>query len=276
MSDSTPQDQILAIGRDDELLDALGRGELVEDHGDIAELLAAWRADLADEPPRPATVRLAYPAVDIDTGATAAPGRRRPTRRFAPASRRTRLAVAAAVAAAVIGGLALASANATPGSPLWPISKVMNPQRADRLDAENALTQARRAIDERHLAQARTALDQAAELISRVRDPRQAAQLRTELDQLRQLLAAATAGLPLPTPGASGVPAPSSAPGHAGQPTGGGGGTGGTGTLLPPLLPPPGTNSSGSGGGLLPTTLPPLPSLLPSLLPTLPLPNIGG
>lgn len=268
MTDTTPhpQDELLAIAQADALLDMLGRGEPVDEDDNIAALLAAWRADLAAEPAQTSTIRVAYPAAPgADPDPTPGSARRRTVRRFTPTSRRARIAVAAAGIAAVMGGIAAVAATATPGSPLWSISRVIYPQRADRVAAEDALSRARQDINDRDFPRARNALDQAASLISQVHDPRQAARLQAELEQLRQLLVTSTTGIPLPTPSAGPTPQPSSSPDRKGQPPGVS--TGGPGSLLPSPHPSSGTHSSpGSSptSGLLPT-VPPLPTLLPSL-----------
>ena len=281
------------VHADDALLDALARGAAAASDDDVAALLAAWRADLADPAPQLAdntvpTLRAAAPVLAEPTATSAegepddaagpdqtsgpgnptgpvgagGPGRRHGT---AWRPRRLRVAVAAAVVAALAGGTSVAAANATPGSPLWPLTQVVNPDRADQLGAESALAQARQAIAQGRRADARRLLDQAATMISRVRDPRAAARLRAELDELRALLAAVpappgTAADPTPT-GAAATTPPTPAPGGTGGATtgggngggGNGGSTGGPGQILPSLPLP------------LPTSIPPL---LPSLLPT--------
>ena len=117
-----------------------------------------------------------------------------------------RVAVAAAVVGVLAGGTAVAAANAKPGSPLWSVSQVINPARAHRLAAEDALAKARQAIADKHPDQAAQLLDKAAKLIADVRDPQQAARLRAELAELEQLLInAITPGFPPPgtSPGGS-------------------------------------------------------------------------
>jgi hypothetical protein len=264
------------IRADEALLGSLGRGEPVEQSDSLGTLLTAWRADLIAEPPQTSPIRPAQPDV---AGAQAEPmlgnAQRRAAQPHVRISRRARIAVAAAVIAAIAGGTAAAAATATPGSPLWSISQLINPARADRIAAEDALAQARRAIDNRNFRRARQALDQAESLISRVHDPRQAARLRVELQELTQRLVTATApSVPPPTTTAAPVPAPSSSPARSARPPATPGApAGGPGPLLPsPLLPGQHTHSSPTptGPGLLPS-LPPLPSLLP----TLPIHGIG-
>ena len=237
---------------DDLLLDALGRGGQAPADDAIAALLAAWRADLADPADPPAVAEV----VPITRA------RRR---------RRVRLGVAAAVLAVIAGGTGIAAAQATHGSPLWPITQLVNPQRAAVLDAESAIEAARQAVTEGRGADAQRLVDRAATLISRVRDASVAARLRTELDAVRQLLATATtpAGPPGATPGAP-VPGAVPTPGSTAVPGAGQGGgqpvptPGPTGAGHPPPLPVPS----------LPVPSLPLPSLpVPTSLPPLPLPT---
>jgi len=272
MTDTTPSPSnepfdLDVIRADDALLDALGRGESVEQTDSLATLLTAWRGDLVAEPPQTSPIRAAQPVV---AGAQAQPtignAQRSTAQPHVRTSRRARIAVAAAVIAAIAGGTAAAAATATPGSPLWSISQVIYPARADRVAAEDALAQARRAIDDRNFERARQAVDQAEALIARVHDPRQAARLRVELQEVMQRLVSATALIvPPPTSTTAPVPLPSSSP--ARPPARSGAPTGGPGPLLPsPLLPGPHShaNPTPTGTGLLPS-IPPLPSLLPTL-----------
>jgi hypothetical protein len=131
------------------------------------------------------------------------------------------------------------------------------------------LSKARQAIADKHPDQAARLLDKAAKLIADVADPQQAARLRAELAQLEGLLVnITTPGITLP--GSNPSQQPSSAPAGAPHPS------------------PSPTTTKGSGSGLpgqLPTLvpdptqklpLPPLKSLLPTALPSLPLPGLGG
>ena len=258
------------IRADEALLDALGRGESVEQSDSLATLLTAWRADLVAEPAQTSPVRPAQPVLaTAQAEAMVGNAQRKAAQPHVRTSRKARIAVAAAVIAAVAGGTAAAAATATPGSPLWSISQVIYPARADRVAAEDALAQARRAIDNRNFDRARQELDQAEALISRVHDPRQAARLRVELQEVLQRLLSVTApSVPPPTSTAAPVPLPSSSPAPSARPPATPGApTGGPEPLLPsPLLPGQRSHSNPTptGTGLLPT-IPPLPSLLPTL-----------
>lgn len=258
------------IRDDDALLDALGRGEPIGSDDGIGTLLAEWRSDLVGEPAPLSTIRSAHPA---DAGAAAvSAGLPRTAPRRRRLSRRVRLATVAAAIVAVAGGLVGAAATATPGGPLWSISQAIFPERADRIAAEDALAQARRAVDSGNFDQARRSLASADKLISRIHDPHQVAKLRNEMQQIEQLLASvAVPGVPLPTASAGTTPAPSSVTGPAQPPAPSAGQTNGPGPLLPSQLVPghPGTKPAPLPTTLLPT-IPPLPSLLPSL------PLLGG
>ncbi len=167
-----------AVLRDDALLDALGRGELLPEFEDDAtiRLLLAWRGDIADtaglpahapEPvtvPHPAepepqvaepivaarsigTARVpAYVADEDDSGHSL---RGLLTRRVAVA------AAFAAFAAGSLGSVAAAS-TAEPGSPLWPITKVVYEDHAKSVEArEDVLSPAARRAPGRRPERAR-------------------------------------------------------------------------------------------------------------------------
>lgn len=250
-----PRPIALDVARaDDRLLDALGQGEPAPQGDQIATLLASWRAELVDdlsedlaEEPLPAPV----------------------PRRSAWSGWRVRLVAAAALASLATAGTSLAAVNAEPGSPLWPVTRVINPDRADVLDAQTTIDQARRAIIEGRQADARRLLDQAQDQIARVRDPSAAQRLRAELDALRQSLTGLVTGATSSAPGVGPLRSPGST-GGGGSSTGTGGG-GATPTPTPTAGSTGGTGGgTGGGGGILPTGVPslPLPSL-PSLPPIL-------
>jgi len=275
MSDVTrsPHDEpfnLAALQADDLLLDALGRGQTegvasaATSDDEVGALLAAWRMDLSTEIPQTSLGTVDNVATVQSVVDSLGSGR---TSRARRTSSRLRIAVAAAVVGVLAGGTTIAAANATPGSPLWSISQVINPARAHRLAAEDALAQARQAIADKHPDQAAQLLDKAAKLIADVRDPQQAARLRAELAALEKLLVDAAPGITLP--GTSPKPQPSSSPSGTPHPSPAPSSTKGGGSGLPGHLP-----------SLLPeptqAPLPPLKSLLPTTLPSLPLPGLGG
>ncbi|MFC0534155.1 hypothetical protein [Phytohabitans kaempferiae] len=277
MSGSGKEQQPVGLARiaaDDELLDALGRGETPD--GDLTtELLAAWRADLADEAPSPVATD---PPPPVATGPAAAAGEPpAPSVRVAAGdpARKRRLVQAllgAAAAAVVAVGFAVSTHQAQPGSPLWPVSKVVYPQRAEALAAEKAIADARTAAAAGRVADARALLATASAHIARIDDPATAKRLRADVDALMGILTAAAPQPPTTT--APPAPPPSTAPAPGTGPS-----APSTSKSPPPPsggAPAPESSPSPPGGGLLPdlplpTPLLPLPDLpLPSLLPILP------
>jgi len=254
VTEEQPTVDLAAVARDDLLLDSLGQGSPAPGDDEVAAMLAAWRADLADDLPE---VRKAVPAV-----LPAADPAVRRVRRWS--AMRVTLA-AAAVVVAFLGGLVVAAGGAGPDSPLWSITQVVYGDRADsRLaerDAERTIQQARDAVAAGQPTEAEELLDQAESLIDRVTEPTVAQRLRDEVDAIRRLLSTVPGLLnptPGPTPGVGTTPTPApGAPGGGPTPGRTGGGDGGN----PPGLPLPSL---------------PLPSLpLPSLpLPSLPLPSL--
>jgi hypothetical protein len=155
---------------------------------------------------------------------------------------RRRAAVAAVVVglSAGLGGVAVAAADARPGSPLWPITKVIySDTAADRqasADAEAALDKARRALAQGRMSDAERYLDEASRRAAAA-DPEDADDLRQEMDAVRAQLdeRKTTTG----SDGAAPTPSPSSGEGDA--------------PVSPPALPTPdadsGKDGSGSRGG---------------------------
>jgi hypothetical protein len=240
---------ITTLTRDEALLDALGRGDPPPADDEVAVMLAAWRADLAaDLPAVPAVRPAAVSDAPTEPAVPARPGRRR----------RVLVRMAGTVAAALVGiagAVTLAASNAAPGSPLWPITKVVYEERAESRaaahEAERTIAQAREAAAESRYSDAARLLDEATTLVGRVRDERLAQRLLAEIEALRGLL-----------PGLIGSVTPSAPPGATPTATPNPGGSA-------PAAGTPAPDPSASGGsGLLPDL--PLPSLP---LPDLPLPS---
>lgn len=238
MSTTNPPDGLPTIAADDALLDALGQGSLPADADPVAEMLAAWRADLspddldaAEDPPAPPTVVVL------------------------PPRRLTRIVMGAAAGAILLTGLGVATYQSEPGGPLWPITEVVYPQQAEIRAAENAIALARVALAAGRRDEAARQLDEAEAHVARVEDEPAAQRLRDDIDALRRQLGAASPSVPAPAPTPTPQPAPTVSPGTAGKP----------GAPTGPASPSPSPESSSQPG------LRPLPSLLPSLpLPTLP------
>jgi hypothetical protein len=143
---------LVAVQADDELVNALGSGAAVT-YGDRARgadpdprrhrderlvtMLAAWRAEIESEPiPELVDLDTAVAAVVSGMKADAAGARRKRAdrlRQLAP------LAAAAAIIVATISGVGLGSQNAMPGDTLWPIHKVVDPERAGSVEAKIAI-----------------------------------------------------------------------------------------------------------------------------------------
>jgi hypothetical protein len=100
-------------------------------------MLAAWRAEIdADPIPELIDLDTAVAAVVAGIEAQRPVVRRRPTgrlRHLAP------LAAAAAIIVATVSGIGLGSQDAMPGDTLWAIQKVVNPERAESVEAKVAV-----------------------------------------------------------------------------------------------------------------------------------------
>jgi hypothetical protein len=219
------------IAADDLLLDALGRGAPVPDDDPVVAALGAWRADIEDglSPDAP----LAAPDV-------AAVHRRR-------ISVLTRMVLGAAAAAVVAVGLAVSTHQAQPGSPLWPVAKVVYPERTEVLAAERAIADARAAAAAGRTPDAERLLDEATAHVDRIDDAEVAGRLRTEIEAIRRTLSSpdvsADPATPAPRPSPSAPQGPSSpAP-----------------SATPPPTPSAPSSPSPSQGGLLDPLLPILP-----------------
>lgn len=222
------------LARDDELLDMLGKGLRPPGDDTIALAMFMWRDDLMIDKAAAATVRA------------------RRKRRI------THGIIAAAIAATLGSGVTLALAgNATPFSPLFPVTERVFPEKASAVSADTARTElssARAAVAEKRYPQAQALLARVEALIAKVISLAEREALLAELNKVRNLLSVAL-GIPLP---------PASAPTPVPSPTAG-----------TPPTPSPGAGTpapapSGSPQRLLPPLLPPLlPSLLPSLPPIL-------
>jgi len=255
---------------DDRLLSSLAAGSSAPAGDDVAGLLAAWRADI-DAEPLPDLRAAIQTAADGDTDRKPLPlplplpdQRRRPFRRTSadamqPGSPRPQaptspassppagpgrqrnprpLVVALAAAVLAFGGLTVASAAAQPGTPLWPITRVIFGDTAkSRLaaqEAEKLLDQARAAMAAGDKIGAAKLVEAARVQIGLVSDPEARQRLNNEADTLWSQI------LLLPLPNGTALPGGGPLPGQSGTPT----------PVPTGILPP------------LPTlTLPPLPTI---------------
>ncbi|MEU6206770.1 anti-sigma-D factor RsdA, partial [Micromonospora musae] len=207
---------LATIARDDELLDALGRGEEVPVADPVATTLATWRTDLLDgRPPRQRR------------GGVPAPAPVGPT----PAGRgASYLAATVIVVLTLMTGLAVGGRRAEPGSPLWPVTRLWFPELAQVRIAEEELGRARAAVEADHPDEARNHLGQARRRLAGV-DTADAQRLLADLDALETALGPARPdpATEVTTPAAD-APGPAGpGGGRAGSPTArrGAGGRGG-------------------------------------------------
>jgi hypothetical protein len=267
----------LSVARDNARLDIVARGGSVP--GDkLAEMLAAWRDDVRSDEPgersasppirhlRLATPEPAEPAEDDNLGKVVPLDRNR--RRRLPPIAGLVIGVAASVVVAV--GLVVSAAGAGPESPLWPITRLVYPERADQRaasEAEKLIDRADRAVTDNRFDDAERLLDRADKLIDGIRDPRVAIPLRDRATRVRDRLEESRHAPTSPSTGAT--TAPPAAPGTG---TGPGGGLPDPGLPLPSLpLPTPSLP-----GPTLPVPTLPVPTLpVPTLpIPTLPIPTL--
>ena len=167
---AAPRRRSVDLARDDELLDALGRGELPVEDDEVAGMLAAWHMDVTDpgtheraRTPVRAAAPARYPAVP-NLAAPNVAGRPR-------WSRRRRLAIAAAVVA-LAGGHRGRRGREHAGEPR-PVTRL--PPAAERR-GRGYLAQARQAVSEGRRT-TRSAPDKADALIAQMDDPGDRARL---------------------------------------------------------------------------------------------------
>lgn len=188
--DTGPVD-IVAVRRDDALIDAIAAGGPVPTESteefQLAALLADWRTEIITPPlPDAPDLDTVVAAVNQEIGA-------RQARMAARSGGRLRLlrpiAGTAAAVALVIGGMTAFSYAAEPGDPLWGVKEVVFSQQAQATvvqRADNDMAAAQTLIDQGDPEQARVRLEQAAANAARVDDPEK----RTDLMDVWQRLLA--------------------------------------------------------------------------------------
>jgi hypothetical protein len=203
-----------AIARDDAILDALGRGECPEDSDALAVALSQWHGDLEADPlPVAREPHLAVLRRRVGRGVTVA-------------------AVASAVGLGSLTGMAAAATHAQPGSALWPIARMVIPERAESRQAayyaRDWMDRAAAAAAGDRRDQAARYLDQAEQDARRVRGDDGARELRDRAAELRRQLAASGQDEPAPEERATAAPPAESSPtpsesgsGSTGTPRGG-------------------------------------------------------
>lgn len=186
---SEPVD-IVAVRRDDELIDAIARGGPIPTESteelQLATLLADWRAEIVAPPlPDAPDLDTVVAAVNQEIGA-------RQARISAQSGGRLRLlrpiATTAAALALVFGGLSVFSYQAEPGDALWRVKEVVFSEQAQSTVvqyADDNLSEAQTLLDEGKPEQAKARLEQASANATQVDDPVK----RNELvDRWKQLL----------------------------------------------------------------------------------------
>ncbi|HEX5811002.1 MAG TPA: hypothetical protein VFY38_02785 [Pseudonocardia sp.] len=204
---------LVAVQADDELVNALGVGAVVT-YGDrargsdpdlrrtrderVVAMLAAWRAEIEAEPiPELIDLDTAVAAVVAGVKADAAGTRRKRAarlRHLAP------LAAAAAIIVATVTGVGLGSQNAMPGDALWPVQKVVNPDRAvsveTKLVVESRFDEVRTALETGDTETAASLLQAISAEIPEVRGEEGQPQLIQEQEFLSAKLADTSPGEP--------------------------------------------------------------------------------
>lgn len=224
---SEPVD-IVAVRRDDELIDAIARGGPIPTESteelQLATLLADWRAEIV-APPLPGAPDLdtVVAAVNQEIGA-------RQARIGAQSGGRLRLlrpiATTAAALALVFGGLSAFSYQAEPGDALWRVKEVVFSEQAQSTVVQYAgddLAAAQTLLEQGKPDEARERLEQASTNTTQVNDPVKRNELVDRWNQLfeevrkvipPEIAAQLEQSAPSPDPGA---PVQPSAPGGTTQ-----------------------------------------------------------
>ncbi len=172
--------------------------------------------------------------------------------------RRLVLSVAAATVGVVSLGSVAAASSAQPGSVLWPLTKVVNADRAQSLEAReeafDRLHEAQSAAKKNKLQTAREHLQVALSDAEKVRDKDGREQLRQQLGVMQTQLGSPADPAPVPSPNQPPPPSPSPTPAPTPAPT-----------PLPPTPAPP--SPSPTPAPTPPPKPPPSPSPSPSSSP---------
>ncbi|WP_084481051.1 anti-sigma-D factor RsdA [Nocardia grenadensis] len=185
---SEPVD-IVAVRRDDELIDAIARGGPVPTESteelQLATLLADWRAEIVAPPlPDAPDLDTVVAAVNQEIGA-------RQARIGAQSGGRLRLlrpiATTAAALALVFGGLSAFSYQAEPGDALWRVKEVVFSEQAQSTVVQYAgddLAAAQTLLEQGKPDEARERLEQASASTTQVDDPTKRNELVERWNQL--------------------------------------------------------------------------------------------
>ncbi|MGB3698078.1 MAG: anti-sigma-D factor RsdA [Gordonia sp. (in: high G+C Gram-positive bacteria)] len=183
---STGPIDVGAVRRDDQFVDdlAAGRAAAVNDRAEyeLAGLIAQWRAEsLAGPVPSSPTV------AEIET----AIARTNERARRGGLSRRLRIVSgAAAVMAVAAAGLLVLSEGSQPGDPLWSVKQVVFADQAQetqaRLDAQESITEARKALEAGDTVKASELIAKAEAKLGPIQDKREKDVLADLIAQLRK------------------------------------------------------------------------------------------
>ncbi len=204
----TGPDSFAAFARlAEDAFDGVDTGPLADVATDarVAALLQAWRSEIESVPlPPPIDTQIATAIV------RAAPSRRR--------SVRPMIAVAAAIAALLMGSTAIGARSATPDDTLlWPVTQLLWQDRVEEvnasIEARTGIDSAAKAVDAGHPEQAEAALDRVTEVITKVQNPSESETLRSDFVRVQSQIESSMATAPekstsstvLPVPGAGGV-----------------------------------------------------------------------
>jgi Anti-sigma-D factor RsdA to sigma factor binding region len=173
-----------AVARDDALVEALARREPVEETDEVTSLLVAWCAAV-DSPP-------AHPVPAEPAGVDPVPAVRTLRRH-----RRRAVLRSVATAAVTLLGLSVAglvgAEQATPGSPFWPLTRIVDHDRARSLaafhQADDRLDHAVQALENGRFGTARNEVAQARRALAEVRPGDGRDLLAARLDSLQRRLA---------------------------------------------------------------------------------------
>jgi hypothetical protein len=204
-----PPLELSAVQRDDALLDQVGQRQHVADGTDlVAALLVGWVTDICDEGGSP-PVEVSLP--------TATSTRRRSGRPV----------IVGLVATAVLvsaSSVAVAATRATPGSVLWPVTRVVAARHAQSVLARErvlrSLAVAQRQAAQGNAAAAAANLDDARSRVGDVQPVDGKSSLQAKVAALQAALDHSGAGTTNPTgPGTASVPPPDPQPSPTSSPT---------------------------------------------------------
>lgn len=197
-----------AVMRDDALIEALARREPLGDADEVVSLLADWCAAI-DNAPTGGPSAIAVPsAAPVASPADACALRRSGRRRYVGLRRS---AAAVTLLGLSLGGVTAAE-QARPGSPFWPLTRMLDQDRARSLtafyQADQRLDHAVEALENGQVGTARQEVAQARKALTEVRPRDGRDLLAARLDDLQRRLGLAEqpGGAAPTTPDAASVP----------------------------------------------------------------------